>query len=77
MKYCPNCGSQLKQELVGAEKIKRCYSSCILPGIDCYCPESLFDEKSGKRKYAFKYTCPKKRWYNNCVSYVEDKIIYE
>jgi hypothetical protein len=71
MKYCPNCGSQLKQELVGAEKIKRCYES------GCYYPESPFDEKSGKRKYAYKYTCPKKRWYNNCVSYVEDKTIYE
>jgi len=69
MKYCYNCGSPLKETLVGAEKIKRYY------GLDMTCPESPYDEKTGARKYAMKFICPNKKWYNNCASYIEDKII--
>jgi len=68
--YCQRCGCQMIEELVGAEKIQRCY------GIDYYYPEAPFDEKTGKRKYAYKYTCPNKHWWNRCYSFIKDEIIF-
>ena len=67
--YCQQCGSQMLEELVGAERIIRHY------GIDCVNPESPYDEETGKRNYAYKYTCPNKKWWNKCYSFVKDEVI--
>ncbi len=64
VKYCSYCGKKCVRSLVGAETVK--VLECIGYEPMYFQLASAFDEKTGKRNYAEKFTCPdynKKKWY--------------
>jgi hypothetical protein len=67
--YCEECGSKLKKELVGAEKYTDYIDEFVTIRYEKY------DMKTGKRQYVWKYTCPKKRWWNNHSSFMAGVIV--
>ena len=68
--YCRLCGSQMLEDLIGAENYFEEYPECGRSY-----PYREFNRDTGKRQYIYKYTCPNSRWFNRHDDFFVDKII--
>ena len=68
--YCRGCGSQMLEDLVGAENYYEEY-----PEYGRSYPYYKYSQETGKRQYVYKYTCPNKTFWKRHDDFIEDKII--
>lgn len=67
--YCRECGCEMLEELVGAERYFYTYE------LGKSYPYRKYSRETGKRQYVYEYTCPNKKIFNCHERFMVDEII--